>query len=214
MDIDSQTWYNAVVNTACLAVRKEAVLKPNNQTKAVLISMTRSNADKMKTLRDKTIALYLRISREDGLGDESNSIVNQKKLLTEIAKKMGFTQLICFIDDGITGTKRDRKEFTRMLEELKKGHIGAVMVKDLSRLARDHILADTLIEEFFPEHDIRLIAVSENLDTAEGEDEFTPFRNLMSEWYSRDISKKVRLSNIVKGNAGEPLSLPPYGYFT
>ena len=165
-----------------------------------------------QTNRDKTIALYLRISREDKLGDESNSIANQRKLLTGIAKKKGFTNLITFIDDGITGTKRDRKEFTRMLEEMKKGYIGALMVKDLSRLARDHILADTLIEEFFPEHDIRLIAVSENLDTAEGEDEFTPFRNLMSEWYSRDISKKVRLSNVVKGNAGEPLSLPPYGY--
>ena len=165
-----------------------------------------------KTNRDKTVALYLRISREDKAGDESNSIVNQKKLLTGIAKKMGFNNLLFFIDDGITGTKRDRKEFTRMLAELGKGYIGAVMVKDLSRLARDHILADTLIEEFFPTHDIRLIAISEGLDTAEGEDEFTPFRNLMAEWYSRDISKKRKLTNMVKGNAGEPLSPPPYGY--
>jgi len=187
-----------VVNTACLAVGKEAVLKQSNN----------------QTNRDKTIALYLRISREDTdkNGDESNSIVNQKKLLTGIAKKMGFNNLLYFIDDGITGTKRDRKEFARMLEELKKGYIGALMVKDLSRLARDHILADTLIEEFFPTHNIRLIAISENLDTAEGEDEFTPFRNLMAEWYSRDISKKRRLTNVVKGNAGEPLSFPPYGY--
>ena len=165
-----------------------------------------------KTNREKTIALYLRISREDKLGDESNSIVNQKKLLTGAAKKMGFSNIIYFIDDGITGTKRDRKEFTKMLSELEKGYIGAIMVKDLSRLARDHILADTLIEEFFPEHDIRLIAISEGLDTAEGEDEFTPFRNLMAEWYSRDISKKRKLTNVVKGNSGEPLSLPPYGY--
>ena len=165
-----------------------------------------------QTNRDKTIALYLRISRDDKLSDESNSIVNQKKLLTGVAKKMGFTNLLCFIDDGITGTKRDRKEFTRMLGELEKGYIGAIMVKDLSRLARDHILADTLIEEFFPEHDIRLIAISENLDTAENEDEFIPFRNLMSEYYCRDISKKRRLTNMVKGNAGEPRSLPPYGY--
>lgn len=165
-----------------------------------------------KTNRDKTIALYLRISREDKTGDESNSIINQKKLLTGIAKKMGFTNLLYFIDDGITGTNRDRKEFTRMLAELEKGYISTVMVKDLSRLARDHIFADTLIEEFFPEHDIRLIAISENLDTAQGEDEFTPFRNLMSEWYCRDISKKRRLTNVVKGNAGEPLSFAPYGY--
>ncbi|MDR1805492.1 MAG: recombinase family protein [Clostridium sp.] len=171
--------------------------------------MKQSNS---KTNREKTIALYLRISREDRDVDESNSISNQKKLLTGTAKKMGFTQILYFIDDGITGTKRDRKELTRMLAELEKGHIGAVMVKDLSRLARDHILADRLIEEFFPENDIRLIAVSEGLDTADGEDEFTPFRNLMAEWYSRDISKKRRLTNVVKGNAGEPLSLPPYGY--
>lgn len=178
--------------------------------------MKQSNSEKQKnelmTLRDKTIALYLRISREDSGKDESYSISNQKKLLTDMAKKMGFTKILTFIDDGITGTSRDRKEFVRMLGELEKGHIGAVMVKDLSRLARDHIRADTLIEEFFPEHDVRLIAVSEGLDTVNGEDEFTPFRNLMNEWYSRDISKKRKLTNVVKGNAGEPLSLPPYGY--
>lgn len=162
--------------------------------------------------RDKTIALYLRISREDKLADESYSIQNQKKLLTGIAKKMGFTNLLYFIDDGITGTKRDRKEFMRMIRELEKGNIGAIMVKDLSRLGRDHIRMDLYIEEFFPEHDIRLIAVAEGLDSNEGEDEFTPFRNLMNEWYARDISKKRKLTNVVKGNAGEPLSPPPYGY--
>ena len=142
-------------------------MKPNNQTN-----------------RDKTIALYPRISCEDKIGDESNSIVKQKKLLTSVAKKMGFMNLLYFVDDGISGNNRDRKEFNRMFAELEKGYIGAVMVKDLSRLARDHIFADTLIEEFFPKHDIRLISISENLDTAEGEDEFTPFRNLMSEWYA------------------------------
>jgi predicted site-specific integrase-resolvase len=162
--------------------------------------------------RDKTIALYPRISREDTGKDESYSIANQKKLLTAAAKKLGFTNLLFFVDDGISGTQRDRKEFTRMLAELEKGYISAVMVKDLSRLARDHIRADTLIEEFFPEHDIRLISISEGLDTINGEDEFTPFRNLMNEWYARDISKKRKLTNIVKGNAGEPLSPPPYGY--
>jgi Ca2+-binding EF-hand superfamily protein len=116
------------------------------------------------------------------------------------------------LDDGITGTDRDRKAFVKMIAELEKGCIGTVIVKDLSRLARDHIRADTLIEEFFPEYDIRLIAVSEGLDTINGEDEFVPFRNLMNEWYSRDISKKRRLTNTVKVNSGIPLSLPPYGY--
>jgi len=164
-----------------------------------------------KHQRDKTIALYLRISRDDSK-DESNSITNQRALLAGIAKKMGFTNTLVFIDDGITGTKRDRKEFVRMIAELEKGHIGAVMVKDLSRLARDHIRADTLIEEWLPERDIRLIAIADGLDTANGEDEFTPFKNLMNEWYARDISKKRKLTNVVKGNAGEPLSPPPYGY--
>lgn len=184
------------VNTAYLTAGKEDVLKQSNNKKH----------------RDTTAALYLRISREDKSSDESYSISNQKKLLIGIAKEMGFTDTLLFIDDGITGTKKDRKEFMRMIAELEKGHIGVVMVKDLSRLGRDHIRMDQYIEEFFPEHDIRLIAVSEGLDTANGEDEFTPFRNLMNEWYARDISKKRKLTNLVKGNAGEPLSLPPYGY--
>ena len=143
------------------------------------------------TNRDKTIALYLRISREDAGKDESYSISNQKKLLTGVARKMGFTKLLIFIDDGITGIQAaTAKDFLRMIAELEKGGVGAVMVKDLSRLARDHIRADSLLEEFFPEHDIRFISVSEGIDSAQGEDEFTPFRNLMNEWYARDISKK------------------------
>ena len=167
---------------------------------------------KQSNNREKTIALYLRISREDQGKDESYSIVNQRKLLQKAAKEKGFVKFVEFVDDGITGTKRDRKEFLRMLDGIEKGNISAVMVKDLSRLARDHIRADTLLEEFFPEHDIRFISVSEGIDTAEGEDEFAPFRNLMNEWYSRDISKKRKLTNVVKGTAGEPLSPPPYGY--
>lgn len=143
--------------------------------------MKQSNKQTAISQRDKTIALYLRISRDDKDTEESNSITNQKKLLTGIAKKMGFINILTFIDDGITGTKRDRKEFMRMIGELEKGYIGAVMVKDLSRLGRDHIRMDLYIEEFFPENDIRLIAVAEGLDSAEGEDEFTPFRNLMKE---------------------------------
>lgn len=162
--------------------------------------------------RDQACAIYLRISREDKGLDESYSITNQRKLLMHVAKEKGFTNIIEYLDDGITGTDRDRKDFVKMLAELEKGYIGAVIVKDLSRLARDHIRADTLIEEFFPEYDIRLIAVSEGLDTINGEDEFVPFRNLMNEWYARDISKKRRLTNTVKVNSGIPLSLPPYGY--
>ncbi|GHV44418.1 recombinase [Clostridia bacterium] len=166
---------------------------------------------KAETLRDKIIALYLRISREDG-NDESYSIGNQKKLLTDYAKRMGFTKTICFIDDGVTGTKRDRKEFVKLTEELEKGEIGALMVKDLSRLGRDNNKMNWYVEEFLVELDVRFISIGDGIDTAESEDEFLGLRNWVNERYSRDISKKRRLSNMVKGNEGVPLSLPPYGY--
>ena len=165
--------------------------------------------------RENTIAMYLRITREDDdKKDESNSITNQRKLLTGIAKEKGYTKIIEFVDDGITGTRRDRSGFNEMIALVESGQspFTAIIVKDLSRFARDHIRADMLIEEIFPLHDIRLISVSEGLDSVNGEDEFTPFRNLMNEWYARDISKKRKLTNVVKGNAGEPLSPPPYGY--
>ena len=142
-------------------------------------------------MRDRTLALYLRISREDGGKKESYSISNQKKLLMAKAKKMGFTNILIFVDDGISGTNRDRKDFIRMIEELKKGHIGAVMVKDLSRLGRDHIKMDYFIEEFFPEHDIRFISIGEGLDTASNESEMTPFVNLMNEMFSLRMEADV-----------------------
>ena len=165
----------------------------------------------LQKLRDLTIALYLRISRED-IHDESLSIANQKKLLTDYAKRLGFTKFIYFIDDGITGTKRDRKDFVRMTAELEKGNIGALMVKDLSRLGRDNNKMNWYVEEFLVELDIRFISIGDGIDTAENEDEFIGLRNWVNERYSRDISKKRRLSNMVKGNEGIPLSMPPYGY--
>ena len=160
----------------------------------------------------KITALYLRISREDSNTDESYSIVNQKKLLTDIAKKMKLANIKSYIDDGVTGTKLDRKHFTVMLTDIEKGLVSTVIVKDLSRLSRDKSQANDLIEKFFPHHDIRFISVSEGIDSENGEDEFLGFRTLMNEWYSRDISKKRKLTNVVKDNAKEPLSLPPYGY--
>jgi len=162
--------------------------------------------------RDTTAALYVRLSRDDNLEGESNSIQNQKKLLTKVAKEKGFTNLIVFADDGVSGVTMNRPDFKRMMEELEKGYIGAVFVKDLSRLGRNYIEVGKLTEYFFPENDIRLISVSEGTDTKDGENEFAPFINIMSEWYARDISKKCRAANSVKGNSGEPLSAAPYGY--
>ena len=162
--------------------------------------------------RDVTAFLYERLSRDDNLEGESYSIGNQKKLLTKVAKEKGYTNLVHFLDDGISGVTMDRPGFNDMMEQLAAGKAAAVFVKDLSRLGRNYIEVGRLTEESFPEHDIRLVAVSDNIDTAEGENELAPIRNLFNEWYARDISKKRRISNKIKGNAGEPMGPPPYGY--
>ena len=160
----------------------------------------------------KITALYERLSRDDEQAGESNSILNQKKLLAKVAKEKGYTNLVHFLDDGISGVTMDRPGFVEMIRQLEQGKAAAVFVKDLSRLGRNYIEVGRLTEEFFPGHDIRLVAVSDNIDTAEGENELAPIRNLFNEWYARDISKKRRISNKIKGNAGEPMGQPPYGY--
>ena len=165
-----------------------------------------------KKSRDVTAFLYERLSRDDNLEGESYSIGNQKKLLAKVAKEKGYTNLVHFLDDGISGVTMDRPGFVEMICQLEQGKAAAVFVKDLSRLGRNYIEVGRLTEEFFPNYDIRLVAVSDNIDTAEGENELAPIRNLFNEWYARDISKKRRISNKIKGNAGEPMGQPPYGY--
>ena len=165
-----------------------------------------------KKSRDVTAFLYERLSRDDNLEGESYSIGNQKKLLAKVAKEKGYTNLVHFLDDGISGVTMDRPGFVEMIRQLEQGKAAAIFVKDLSRLGRNYIEVGRLTEEFFPDHDIRLVAVSDNIDTAEGENELAPIRNLFNEWYARDISKKRRISNKIKGNAGEPMGQPPYGY--
>ena len=158
-----------------------------------------------------TAALYCRLSRDDNMDTESNSIQN-KKILQKVAKDKGYTDTIFFVDDGITGTTMNRPGFQKMIQAIEAGYIKAVFVKDLSRLGRNYIEVGKLTEEFFPLHDVRLIAVSDGVDSDEGDNEFTPFRNIMNEWYAKDISKKRRIVNKMKGNSGIPLSPPPYGY--
>ena len=127
-----------------------------------------------------TAALYLRLSRDDGLDAESNSIQNQKALLTKVAKEKGYTTLLTFIDDSISGVTMNRPGFLEMVAELDKGYIEAVFVKDLSRLGRNYIEVGKLTEEYFPERDIRLVAVSDGVDTDEGENDLNPIRNLFN----------------------------------
>ena len=159
-----------------------------------------------------TAALYCRLSRDDNMESESNSIQNQKKILQKAARDKGYTNTLFFIDDGITGTTMKRPGFQKMIGAIEAGYISAVFVKDLSRLGRNYIEVGKLTEEFFPLHDVRLVAVSDGVDSDEGEDDFTPFKNIMNEYYAKDISKKRRIVNKMKGNAGVPLSPPPYGY--
>ena len=159
-----------------------------------------------------TAALYCRLSRDDNMDSESNSIQNQRKILQKAAKDKGYTDTVFFVDDGITGTTMKRPGFQKMLTAIEAGYISAVFVKDLSRLGRNYIEVGKLTEEFFPQYDVRLVAVSDGVDSDEGEDDFTPFKNIMNEYYAKDISKKRRIVNKMKGNAGVPLSPPPYGY--
>ena len=137
--------------------------------------------------RESTAFLYERISRDDNLDGDSYSVANQKKLLTKIAREMGYTNLVHFFDDGISGVTMERPAFQDMLREIEKGRAAAVFVKDLSRLGRNYIEVGRLTEEFFPDHDIRLVAVSDGIDTNEGENELAPIRNLFNEWYARSL---------------------------
>ena len=162
--------------------------------------------------RENTAFLYVRLSRDDNLEGESYSISNQKKLLTKAAKDAGYTNLVTYADDGVSGVTMNRPGCQAMMEELEKDHAAAVFVKDMSRLGRNYIEVGRLTEEFFPMHEIRLVAISDGIDTNEGENELAPIRSLFNEWYARDISKKKRISNKVRGNSGEPLGPPPYGY--
>ncbi len=162
--------------------------------------------------RETTASLYLRLSRDDNQEGESYSIGNQKKLLTKVAKEKGYTNLLIYIDDGISGVTMNRPDYIRMIEDFENNKSSALFVKDLSRIGRNYIEVGKLTEEFLPEHDIRLVAVSDGIDTYEGESEFAPIKNVFNEWYARDISKKRRISNKIKGNSGEPMGSPPYGY--
>lgn len=166
----------------------------------------------MQSQSNIVTALYCRLSRDDDVQGDSNSIANQKKLLSKYAKEYGLSNTKYFVDDGYTGTNFNRPGFTEMIEAAEQGYIGTILVKDMSRLGRDYLQVGLYTDNFFPEHNIRFIAVNDGVDSAEGENEFAPFRNIMNEWYARDISRKVRSSQRLRGSAGVPLSLPLYGY--
>ncbi len=157
-------------------------------------------------------AIYCRLSRDDGTETESNSIGNQKKMLTQKAKELGLTNTKYYVDDGYTGTNFNRPAFQELLDDIEMGYISVVIVNDLSRLGRDYVSVGHYTDNYFPEHNVRFIAVNDMVDSDEGENEIAPFKNVMNEMYARDISRKVRSAHRIRGNMGEPLSQPPYGY--
>ena len=157
-------------------------------------------------------ALYCRLSRDDGSEGDSNSVANQKKMLKKYAKEHGFTNTRYYIDDGYTGTNFNRPGFQKMMEDIEMGYIQTVIVKDMSRFGRDYLTVGYYTDTYFPDMGIRFIAINDCVDSADGENELAPFRNVMNEMYARDISRKVRSAHRIRGNSGEPLSQPPYGY--
>lgn len=157
-------------------------------------------------------ALYCRLSRDDGKDTESNSIENQKLMLSRYAKEKGFENTRFYVDDGFTGTNFNRPDFKRMMEDVEAGYISTIIVKDMSRFGRNYVEVGLYTESYFPENNIRFIAITDLVDSADGENEIIPFKNVMNEMYARDISKKVRSAKRIRGNMGEPLSQPPYGY--
>ena len=164
-------------------------------------------------MTDKITALYCRLSNDDDLQGESNSITNQKAILMEYAKKNGFRDPQFYIDDGWSGTNFNRPDFQRMITDMENGRVGTIITKDLSRLGRDYLMTGQYIEMIFPEYNVRYIAVNDNVDTLKSENEMMIFRNVFNDFYARDCSKKVKAVFKSKGMSGKPLSTnAPYGY--
>lgn len=159
------------------------------------------------------VGIYCRLSKDDNTGVESNSITNQKLYLIDYVKQRGWVIYKIYIDEGKSGTNFDRDGFKEMISDIETKRIDCVVVKDLSRLGRNYLDSGYYIEKYFPEHRIRFIAVNDSLDSNDGENDFGPFKNIINEWYAKDISKKIKFSFSVKAKQGTLLQgFAPYGY--
>lgn len=159
-------------------------------------------------------ALYCRLSQDNGNVGDSDSIINQKKILAEYAERNGYTPYQFYIDDGFSGTNFERPQFKQMIEDAKKGTVKRIICKDLSRFGRDYIKVGLYTEFIFPDKDIHFIAVNDDVDSnVQKDNDLAPFKNLFNEWYARDTSKKIKAVKKAKGLAGEHMScVAPYGY--
>lgn len=162
---------------------------------------------------DKITALYCRLSNDDDLQGESNSITNQKAILKKYADENGLENTQFYVDDGFSGTNFNRPDFMRMMEDVKSGKISTIITKDLSRFGRDYLMTGQYIEMILPDYDVRYIAINDNVDTLRSENEMMVFKNVFNDWYARDCSKKIKAVFKAKGQSGKPLTtIPPYGY--
>ena len=163
---------------------------------------------------DKITALYCRLSRDDELQGDSNSIVNQKNILSKHAKENGFKNLQYFVDDGFSGTNFNRPSWNDLISLVEDNKVGAIIVKDMSRLGRDYLKVGFYTEILFVEKNIRFIAINNGIDSANQTDsDFTPFLNIINEWYAKDTSKKIKAVMKAKGESGKTLTtIPPFGY--
>ena len=166
-----------------------------------------------QTTQQLITALYPRLSHEDELQGESNSISNQKRILETYAKQNGFTNLRWYTDDGYSGANFQRPGFQAMLADIEAGKVGTVIVKDMSRLGRNYLQVGMYTEMIFPQKNVRFIAINDGVDSAQGENDFAPLRNIFNEWLVRDTSKKIKAVKRSKGMSGKPItSKPVYGY--
>lgn len=163
-------------------------------------------------MTDKITALYCRLSQDDMLQGEGNSITNQKAILKKYAEDNGFSNPVFYVDDGVSGTTWEREGFKAMLADIEEGKVGTVITKDLSRLGRDYLKTGEYIEIIFPDHDVRYIAINDGVDTLKSENELMAFKNIFNDWYARDTSKKIRAVFKANGQSGKHLSNPIYGY--
>ena len=166
-----------------------------------------------QTTQQLITALYPRLSHEDELQGESNSISNQKRILETYAKQNGFSNLRWYTDDGYSGATFQRPGFQAMLADIEAGKVGTVIVKDMSRLGRNYLQVGMYTEMIFPQKNVRFIAINDGVDSAQGENDFAPLRNIFNEWLVRDTSKKIKAVKRSKGMSGKPItSKPVYGY--
>ena len=179
-----------------------------------MIGQTAIKNNKKYNYGGDVTALYARLSKDDDLVGDSNSIVHQKEILAKYAKEHGFTNIEFYVDDGFSGTNFNRPDFQRMMADAEEGKISTVIVKDMSRFGRDYIMVGYYTEIYFSNLDIRFIAINDNVDSnIQTENDLTPFKNVFNEWYARDTSKKIRAVFKAKGNSGKHLSTnPPFGY--